>query len=1268
MTVTSNSYAEKVFSEHPIALWPLDEESYYVSLISETSRTISTANGWTITGATPGIFGGIPGESLPLPVFSNSVRNKFTLGSTFSTPATIAIESPILVNDINDLNQEIGNISVGAFFYPFSEVVDIEIGIEYTDNSTGTPITNQRLTQGYHIDNAEQWAFLSGVFDLPTDFSDIKIVFDVSVVNPSEGDQVLIHGITIGQWSEQFQVESLGIIPQALPDSIVVDGLGTAASVYGLQDASGYYMVRNNSLCAKNSGLPMVFGAENSTVITPNNEIVIEQLVTYPSMILPGYGFMNQNGQYSELTLEMWLSIQSSSTVPQRIVGPVASEDGLYVNDSFLVLKVGEYSGSYYVGEWDRPMLVAIRVSSSQAELVINGEEVITLLLDPALISYPAKTDLEGFDQDWIGFFAYDDVPVILVDCVGIYPYKVPNIVEKRRWVYGQGVESRESISGSNLGTTVAIDYTFANYAKNYLYPDIGRWNQGVQENIVVDTTTMSLPQYSLPTLSFTNKTMDQWYQANENLSALFGTYISLKPSESWSSTDGYMMFPNLNLLQQDLKAFYALMESVAGNTSKQTLLYLENQVTGESFEVTLEDDTTQYIYRYPTSDANTPFIEEMVHEDTTHTLGEFIFVGLAVDRFAQYAGGRVAQFFGSKQQLRLYVGGRPNFTQTFAGNIYRVGFCTARNLEKISNLFASTGLPVGYNAIDQLSLADGGNQYFGNNPLYINPSNGEAYWSDTFDGGDEYFGNSSEIFADEVDGGGVYSLLVSYILEHVASYTITPKIFLNNFMLDIGVNSYWQDYLPLSYFAKYVTDGTLAEDGVTQNTKLDLDFIQFNIDYPVINRFISKSYDSTSSIVRTYVSFQELSDAPNIGTNNYTKIILPPKSGVVAPSNGEWQSRNTVTETVSYTKYEVVNGTIIYPPSDISFEQLGMVVHVEIISNGIMENPVVIKSLQLSSQALNSFVPNAIGTKFGSDVYPYRKSSELYDYKGRNPFTIYKKSSPYFYLTSDSGLQLRNFYDGDIQRGIEIPINKNVSSFYKASAWQMAVRYNEDTFPERVTEIFELYGKSLTKENAGDPNYLRHIKFYMKPDDGTFKRGRIYAIDAQTGLEVDNITFYINGRKVHNPVIDSKVWAIIGFTFTEPIDFSGYPGYLSITGPILFNNVSHYQISEADEASRSVYRKWFAIKTVEGTDETWDYWKTLDGDLALPGTQTFTWQNVLFISSAEFMGVNGKTIYRKYTGTDRIIVDSESEFRINGYEYLPFKDISWQTSVIKPA
>jgi hypothetical protein len=1257
MTVASNSYADRVFAEHPIALWPLDEQTYYVSLISETQRVISSGTGWTVSGATPGLYGGISGESLPLPVFSTSAVNKFTLGEDPDSPSLIEAVSPVLINDVSDIDQTIGNISVGAFFYPFSEVVNVKIGIECTVGGTA-----QRLTQGYDIDSAEQWAFVSGVFDLPDGFEDLKIVFEINILNAIEDDKVLVHGISLGQWSEQFQVESLGIIPQTIPNTVAVQGKGSAISTYGLQNVSGYYMVNNNILRAKNSGLPMVYGADNSTVVIPSQIAVGESFVTVPSMIIPGYGFLNQDGQYSDLTLEMWLKIQSSATTPKRIFGPIASEDGLYVNDSFFVLRVGKYNVSYYVGEWDRPMLVQIRMSATKADLLINGEEVATLIIDPLQVNLPERYDENGKDQDWLAFYAYEDVQRIEVDCIGIYPYKVPSIVSKRRWIYGQGVEASETISGSNLGATVSFDYTFAKYAKNYFYPDIGRWNQGIAENIVVDNTALSLPQYQLPTLNFNNKTSQEWLDDNAGLSALFGTYISMKPNSEWNNTDGYFLFNNLNLLQQDLKAFYGLFESDGVSTNKQTLFLLQNEETSESIEITIDEDVTAYTYYYLENENESIVTKsEVLYEDNFHNEGDFLFVGLDIDKFIRYAGGRVAKFLGSKQQIKVYVGGRPDFTQTFSGNIYRIGFCTARNLEKISNVFAETGLPVGYNAIDASNVIDAGYEIFVND----DPEEGLYNWDQYFDGGEEYFGNSSTIFAQQIDGGSVYSLLVSYILEHVASYTLVPKIFMGNFMLDIAVNSYWQDYLPLSYFAKYVTDGTVTSNE-RPNKNLDVDFIQLNVDYPAINKFLANSYDTTESLVRTYVSFQELSDETTVAASRFSKTILAPKNGAVKPADGEWQTRYDTY--VDYTKYEVVNDTIIYPPKDISFDKLAIVFHIEIISDGIMENPVIIKSLQLASQALNGFVPNPVGTKFGTEVIPYKKSSELYDYKGVNPFSIYKKSTPYFYLTSSSGMRLRGFYDGDTERGIEIPINKNASPFYKASAWQMAIRYDSDTFPIGVRPLFELFSKSDIKENAGDPEYIKQIKFYMKPDDDSYRRARIYAINSATGLEEDGITFYINGRRVHNPVIETNSWIVLGFTFNEPVDFSGNPGYLSFTGPVLFNNVSHYQISEADEASRSVYRKWFSIKTVEGIDEDWEYWKTLDGNLELPGTQTFTWQNVLFISSEEFVGVNGTTIYRKYTGTDRIVVDTSSEFRINGYEYGVYKNLSWQTAVITTA
>lgn len=1243
MATTSNSYAEKVFAEHPIALWSLDEQIDYASLINEDDRNMR--NSWVFKNAsdvtlTPStVANSYATTDTWLPAFPASIFESYA--NQLIIPPTgdqLKATSPVLFqqSDIDDSK----TFAIATYVFTFNRSVSINVGFEYLD-ATATTV---RVTRQVDLLSISEWQFVSESYEFPDVFSDFKLVFEVIYNSAPTGYYVLLHGISTGQWSENFNVESLGVNVSTLPSTLAVSGSGVGAKTYGLQDVRGYYMANGSILCASNAGMPMVYGAENSTRITPN-------VNGEPSLILPGYGFMNDEGQYSDITLEMWLRIQSSAIEPKRIFGPVGSTDGLYVNDAFVILKIGKYNSSYYVGEWDRPMLVAIRLSSTVASLIINGEEVITLELDPTQINFPSKLNELSKDQNWLGFYAYDDVPAIEIDCVGIYSYAVPSIVEKRRWIYGQGVETSENTPGSNLGTTVSMDYAFSNYAKNYLYPDIGKWKQGVIENLIVDGSTISLPQYQLPTLHFDNKTTDQWYTDNAGISGVFGTYMSLRPNSGWSTTNGYMLYSNLNLIQQDLKAFYGLFESDAANASKQILFLLENESTAESLEITIQGSTVAYTFYYQTlSGSETIINSEVLYTDSLHTPGDFLFTGMDISKFANNFGGRVARFLGTKQQLKLYIGGNKDLTKTFSGNIYRIGFCTARNLEKISVLFADTGLSVGYNALDASQVYDAGNNYFLNDPQH-------DHWELYLDGGEDYFGNLNTAFEDVIDGGGVYSLIVSTILDHVASYTLIPKIYMENFILDIAVNSYWQDYVPMSYFSKYVKSGIYNSDG-SINTYQDLDFIQFNIDYPQINKFLAQSFDTTNSIVRTFVSFQNLKDDAAVSTKRFTKTLLTPKNGVVTPGS-DWQIINA-DGSVDYIKYEVVNDTIIYPPpatDTIGFKNLGLVLHIEIISNGITENPVKIRSLQLASQALDGADENPVGTKFGTNVYPYKKSSEFYDYKTRNPYSLYKGSTPYFYLTATSGMRLKGFYDGDIERGISIPVNRNTSSFFKVAAWQLAIRYEDDVFPERVTELFEIYAKSSKLEALGE-DYIRHIKFYVVPDNALRHRGRIYAIDADTGLQQSDILFHINGKSVMNPMIDTRTWSVLSISFESPVDFSGYEGSFNVTGPITFDNVSYYQSSEAEEASRSVYRKWADVKITDNLDKDWAYWKGLESG-------TYTWRNILIISSEGFRGIDTKSIYKKYTGTDRIIIDTSSQFRLNNYRYTTYKDITWQSKIV---
>jgi len=60
MSNPSNLYAEKIFSEHPLALWALDDKLDYISLITEAQRNILGL--WSETGCTLSSGTGFLGE------------------------------------------------------------------------------------------------------------------------------------------------------------------------------------------------------------------------------------------------------------------------------------------------------------------------------------------------------------------------------------------------------------------------------------------------------------------------------------------------------------------------------------------------------------------------------------------------------------------------------------------------------------------------------------------------------------------------------------------------------------------------------------------------------------------------------------------------------------------------------------------------------------------------------------------------------------------------------------------------------------------------------------------------------------------------------------------------------------------------------------------------------------------------------------------------------------------------------------------------------
>lgn len=1201
MTVTSNIYAEKIFAEHPIALWLLDDTADYVNLVTTSEQDISQSF-WTKPS---GVTATTLDPSTTYAPFSDVTINQLTVTTPPSGSVTKRVESGVIDN--------FGNIKYELKTFNFSTYVYSTVSSDYLESVAigysyeSSPGTWTDVKETFTLLPVQQWTLLSKTFDIPI-YVDFKIFIEFKVkYSLIPFYDFYVNGMTVGQWSEEFNAVSLGVQPISLPSTIALPAsLATVAYSYGLEENNGYYLINEKFLTAQNTSIPMVFGAENITTIRTNVDSLGNPL---PSLIVPGKGFLNKIGKYQEYTVEFWARINCDSSEPLRIFGPIASNDGIYVEDGFITLSIGGVAGSHFVGRWYRPMLIHIIVTQNSAKLLINGEEVVTLNIVTSDLTLPSEYSLLNKNQNWLGFYGYDNVYPFEIDCVSIYSYQIPTLVAKRRYAYGQAVGSPENINTAFGGTTAFVDYGFANYSVNYNYPDFAKWEQGAIENLTATSQTLQTPDYALPNIFTGSYTLEQFYSDNQTLQDPLDQYkfIKLRPTtgtRDWSSEKSYINFPKFDFLITPITAFYGVFKVDGSNYNDQVLFKLYNKITGNS--LVIKKDKHAIVESGPDVDVISFYLDFGGIQTPDFILKQYdvndlVSVGLDIKKLSEYYGGNVASFFGTLNGLELYVGGDNSGIQTFEGEIYNVGFCSERNASGIS-------------------------QHFGDDGIMLTTSGTD-------------------------------------LVDHLASYSLLIAENYGVFDLDIGVSGYWQDYLPLSYFAKFVKDNN-------GKTYYDLDLLQFNIGYPansllttetsqsiwyyndvvptenydtyqqLLNYTLSLipaldyesfsdnisttyNFNTQNSAVKSYITFQYVDEGANKIPSTFTQLTPANESRLLDVSDyNDWEVR----------RFEVIDNNIIYPRKDIDFNDIAIVISLEFSARNIIHKKVKVNDLQIASLALNENSFNPIGTRFGKQIFPYKKVGFYFNYKDNNPISIYKQSTPYLYLTRDSGIEIRGNIDPTENRGISVPMNEQLSDDYSVNAFQIWMRYDKDQFPQETTQIFEIVGKDKT------------IKFYMRYTDLTRNRAVIFAVVDNDVNNFIDLSYYVNGKPVLTPTITTKQWVSIGISLDQSLDLDNYVGSINLTGPLVYNNISYYKTNNLANIEVITTRQWSFIGT-----EDWQYWK-----------EDFTWRSVYATYSNLEFGLNPSKIYAAYIGTNKIIIDDEMGLGLNSDKIVSHSGVSW--------
>ena len=1302
-TTLSNLYVEKASSEHPLALWMMNEQVDYISQITEPQRQIHLFATWDVQYAEA--------------ILSNSLDQN----APFQDSTTTRLEGYIPAGPLQDiimtskfelsenLEADLQTVAIGFYLFIDSSLGDsVTFGYKYV-NQDDEEVEVFSTTNINRYDIGE-WKFFSESFAIPpstAQSSNIVIRVTTKTGGGPEDYRFYINGLSVGQQSENFSRVSYGITPGSLPTNIALPSSLKAlpAYPYGTSGEAGYYVSQGYKLCSQNFGVPLVFGSSNTTKLYPNFDSETEE--TYPSLIFPGYGFLNERGRYNDYTVEMWVRINSSSLSVRRIFGPITGTDGLYVDGAFLTFKAGKVYGSHFVGDWFRPMLIHIRFMKDTIIVILNGEEVITVEYSQTGIDLPSEFNEEGENQNWLGFYSYEDINPIEIDTFSIYSYAIPTDVSKRRWVWGQGVTAPEQTNSSINSITAYNDYAFANYAANYNYPDIAKFKQAFINNMEADARTLMFPDYELPEFSFNGKTDQEWFDAIGNrVDSDNYRYFTLKPNvnAAWSNNTDFIHFNEFSVLNEPVETFYGVFQT-NGTEVNKILFKVVDSISKDYIVATINGTTLTY--RSNISGAISTLATKTVTANKRFT------AGMNATLVSLMPINDINKFFTNQPRLSLYLGG--DGTSKFSGNIYKFGFDSAFNNRKLE---------------------------------------------------EKYDDNGFFLLTDQVS---------NFMTTHTANYTFTPVYKFNMLFADIAVSGYWQDYAPLSYFAKYIANNEGSDT-------YDLDSIQFNQDFPeptssdaaeeisdwtyaelyiqysqptiltyanLNNEFYTRwdNYEDMSqnsvkttyfntedSILRSYVSFQPITSGANKDLLSFSNYAKPLTRSIVDPdlSSSDWQE----------TVYETTNGSLIYPPksrrqninnaivnSKIDFNDYAIVYHLEFKTDGIKHQPIKFKELQLASHVLESTDFTPVGSRFGIPVYYYFKDGAYYDLKAKNPISTYKKSTPYLYLNKDSGWSIKGDFSSGVDRGLAIPINLPAADKIDVSSIQMWVRYAEKEFPFDPVMVFSIFHYQNDE--------LVTYDFFLQADAGG-QRGKIFGINHDTLEILDTIKYYINGQAVKDMYLSNSEWAVLGLEFPELLNFDYRVGRLNLNGPLIYNNVSYNLATNIEKNELLETRSWndlFTIHqggitdvTTNGTQVTYyvnnrfqqgDYVTVtqtnpntfdlenvlvvnansesftvastvtdiyISGGKATAGTWEYvlddiegtdnpeindntgkpypTWKNVKIIDESVEFTIDPKAIYEKYTGSDRIVVDDNSSgILVKPEQFYVHNNVTWSTS-----
>jgi hypothetical protein len=280
-----------------------------------------------------------------------------------------------------------------------------------------------------------------------------------------------------------------------------------------------------------------------------------------------------------------------------------------------------------------------------------------------------------------------------------------------------------------------------------------------------------------------------------------------------------------------------------------------------------------------------------------------------------------------------------------------------------------------------------------------------------------------------------------------------------------------------------------------------------------------------------------------------------------------------------------------------------------------------------------------SINTPATGKFYPIVKNEDQYVYKRNIPVVIDTESSPYLYLSGDSGIEVLPVIDENLTKGIAVPINQTLKNSQEVVGLQMFLMYNEsDLFTER---------KKIGKIFSSDDSY----DIILNPEDDG-KRAFLNIFNSDTGTEFTNARFFLNGKLVNNIVIEPLAWNYIAISLQEnSIPLDGVVGEIEIYSGVKVDNVASFMELNPIKQELVVYDKWNLID-----NQNWSYW-----------SGSATWTTALNQESLEvtILSLDGKEIFNTYAGLSSGVVNDNSVVTVSHDSVVVINDVTWDVFLV---